>query len=38
MGGDVIQTKVEKQTYVMSNLPRVLYLNVYSSQDLKYIC
>ena len=38
MGGKAIQTKLERETYVMTNLPRVMYLNVYSSQDLKYIC
>ena len=37
MGGKAIQTKLERETYVMSNLPCVRYLNVYSSQDLKYI-
>ena len=34
MGGKAIQ----RETYVMTNLPRVMYLNVYLSQDLKYIC
>ena len=38
MGGKAIQTKLERETYVMTNLPRVMYLNVYLSQDLKYIC
>ena len=38
MGGKAIQTKFERETYVMTNLPRAMYLYVYSSQDLKYIC
>ena len=38
MGGKAIQTKLERETYVMTNLPRVMYLNVYLSQDLKHIC
>ena len=38
MGGESIQTKLERETYVMTDLSRVMYLNVYSSQDLKYIC
>ena len=38
MDGKAIQTKLERETYAMTNLPRVMYLNVYLSQDLKYIC
>ena len=38
MGGKAIQTKLERETYVMTNLSRVMYSSVYSSQDLKYIC
>ena len=34
MGGKAIQTKLERETYVVTNLPRVMYLNVYLSQDL----
>ena len=37
MGGKAIQTKLQRETYVMTNLPRVMYFNVYSSQDLKYV-
>ena len=37
MGGEAIQTKCEREMYVLTNFPRVLYLYVYSQQDLKYI-